>query len=299
MNWFSFKFRFLNIFRIDVTVNDLPWNLKPDSVPSIIFFPASDKSRSAVFQPSTPHLYHSSVLAEMVLFVRQHQTAVSGGDAASFLPGGVPECRVSSCVHDNMAASVRTIRKLRRRIRRLEVAVRRVQLFLGTQLLVPLEPELGNEDRSGDDDDFRNLLDEISPKPVPVSVTPDDAIIDASSSSTPVPGNIFAPPSSTELPISTCNVTRILHARDELASLRHRLFRQHESLSTVLYVYQRLRAASEVAASPHEGTRYLPARHWHAFHRLKIRLAFRLHGYRDFESGSDLGIRSVNVVPPR
>lgn len=287
--------------RINAAVNDLPWHFKIDAYPTIIFFPAGDKSESVVFPR---HL--SLSLSNLALFV--HRVSSSTFEMRVCRP---------SCIRHNLDTAVSSVRRLTNRIRRIQRTVAVLRTRLGTQFnfssfdgtehdattaarfpvtATPPPPSPFQQQSL----EYRQLVDDVvEPVAMPIDSDMNIAISTGSfvigdvdeelpSSSSYIPplssssSAVDVTGSSADWP-SVCNVTRILKTRDELATMRRRLYRYHEQLALVRYVLRVLLPVSGRTSG------HLGRRHWLRLQRRRTRLALRVQNYKDYLSGSDVG----------
>ena len=276
------------MFRINSASNDLPWHFKVDSYPTVIFFPAGDKSNSVMFPR-----HQSLTLTNLVLFV--HRSALSTFEMRICRP---------ACVRSNLRIAINAQHQLSRRIRRLERSIEFLQGQLSAQLNASSLPSVELSSASSlvqpfVDTDTLPLLSDYGP-----SVLGEDSLafamgadrvldkaVDLDSQllkSNIIPADI--PDSLRKGALSgglegrtTCEASGILQLREDLHLLRRRLYRYQEQKAFVRYVCRILSSAS---AHPRG---HLMKRQWLQFQRERSRFVLKLMNFRDYVSGNDLG----------
>lgn len=279
-----------SVCRINTALNDLPWQFRVDSYPTLIFFPAGDKSNSAVF----PH-HLSPTLSNLAKFV----------DSSASSAFEMRTCR-PACVRSNIVTARSSARRLTRRIQHVQSAIALLRNHICAQLNTSsptdaLHPTVQesvpsvNEPPSSSLGQRQPSMNAVSE---PVAAAPDSSVSINAAADGETPSLlsdtvVHIPPavvagysalsSDEQQQTNGCSVSRILLVRDELAVLRRRVYFYHQQLAVVRRVYRTL-----LPLSMRPG-QHLARRHWLQFQRHRRNLTIRLHNYKDFISGDEVG----------
>lgn len=257
------------LFRINANDNDLRWPFAVDKYPSLVYFPALDKAESIPYTSRLP-----LTLPNLVEFVRH-----AAGPTADI---GV--CS-ETCILTNLYTTAVAVSKLQTERSRTSRAIHRLQYELKSMFSVG--------DGDGDSIELNSDTDHLLRLQLSDEDIDDNDRVDTKATSHPTTEANYEvrthvaddePKDFSDCARTSCSIERVLRVRDELATLRCHLHSVELKRSLLRHLYTHVLLPAAVRHS-----RQLERRRWRNIRRHKLMAGLRLHNYRDFVSGSDMG----------